>query len=526
MLGDFPFYIILILIIAITIVLADKIKVAYPILLIVVGLIIGFVPGTPSFHVEPEVIFLIFLPPLLYESAWGVSWKQMWKWRRIISSFAFIIVFITAGAVAVLTSSFIPGFTLALGFLLGAIVSPPDAVSAGAILKFVKVPRRVTSLLEGESLLNDASALIILRFAIIAVVTGQFVWTDAFISFIWMVIGGVGVGLAIGYIFMQLHKRLTSDININIILTFITPYIMYIVAEEIGTSGVLSVVSGGLLMSARRVLFLSSSSRLRGVNVWDNVILVLNGLVFTIIGLELPNIIHGLQQDGTSITQAILYGVLTAVILIIARILSTYGAVGFTLIARNFITVADRRNPGYKIPFLIGWSGMRGVVSLAAALSIPISLADGSAFPYRSLILFITFIVILLTLLIQGLSLPTLIKKMNIIDPDRELTEEEEYDHLQKRLATHTLDYLADKYNDPINANSRQEQLINKIKNDIMLHQIKESDAETKVIYLDILEEQRKWLHDRSREEEELSDESVRKSLNYIDLKEEKLKFE
>src|SRR6218665_180229 len=171
MLENFPFYLILIFAIILIMMVADKIKVAYPILLIVAGLLISLVPGIPSIHIDPEFIFLIFLPPLLYEAAWTISWKELWHWRRIILSFAFVVVFLTALSVAIVANYFIPGFGWALGFLLGGIVSPPDAVSAGAILKFVKVPRTISSILEGESLLNDASSLIIFRFALVAVTT-------------------------------------------------------------------------------------------------------------------------------------------------------------------------------------------------------------------------------------------------------------------------------------------------------------------------------------------------------------------
>ncbi|MEZ0131651.1 cation:proton antiporter, partial [Flavobacterium sp. LBUM151] len=170
---------------------------------------------------------------------------------------------------------FIPGFSLALGFLLGGIVSPPDAVSVGAIMKFVKVPRRMSSILEGESLLNDASSLIIFRFALITAGTGQFVWYNAVTSFGWMVLAGVGVGLAIGFVFMKLHKYLPTDANIDIVFSIVTPYVIYLVAEEIHSSGVLAVVSGGLLLSNNRLSFLSSTSRLRGVNVWESFCFIL-----------------------------------------------------------------------------------------------------------------------------------------------------------------------------------------------------------------------------------------------------------
>lgn len=342
MIAHLPFYLSLLVAIVLLIMLANKVKIAYPVLLVVAGLAISFIPGIPALHINPELIFFIFLPPLLYEAAWTVSWKEMWRWRRIIVSFAFVVVFLTAISVALVANYFIPGFSLALGFLLGGIVSPPDAVSAGAILKFVKVPRRVSSILEGESLLNDASSLIIFRFAMVAVATGQFVWHEAALSFGWMVIGGLGVGLLTGWIFMKAHKYLPTDANMDIVLTMVAPYIMYLAAEEVHSSGVLAVVSGGLLLSNNRHLFLSGTSRLRGVNVWESFCFILNGLVFILIGLDLPEITAGLE--GVSIVTAVGYGVLITVVLIVGRIIASYGAVVVTLIARNFITVADAKS--------------------------------------------------------------------------------------------------------------------------------------------------------------------------------------
>ena len=224
MLDSFPFYLILIFAIVFIMMVADKIKVAYPILLIVAGLLISFIPGISNIKINPEFIFLIFLPPLLYEAAWAISWKELWHWRRVILSFAFVVVFLTALSVALVANYFIPGFGLALGFLLGGIVSPPDAVSAGAILKFVKVPRTISSILEGESLLNDASSLIIFRFSLVAVSTTQFIFSKAVFSFTWMVLGGIAIGLLIGWIFMKLHKYLPTDANMDIVFTLVMPY--------------------------------------------------------------------------------------------------------------------------------------------------------------------------------------------------------------------------------------------------------------------------------------------------------------
>jgi len=523
MLDNFPFYLSLIVAIVLIIMLAKKIKVAYPVLLVVAGLAISFIPGIPALHMDPELIFIIFLPPLLYEAAWTISWKELWRWRRIICSFAFVVVFLTALSVALVANHFIPGFSLALGFLLGGIVSPPDAVSAGAILQFVKTPTRMSSVLEGESLLNDASSLLIFRFALIAVATGQFIWYDAALSFTWMLIGGIGIGLLVGWIFMKAHKRLPTDVNTDIVLTIVTPYVMYIVAEEAHSSGVLAVVSGGLFLSNKRHLFLGSSSRLRGVNVWESLVFVLNGLVFMLIGLELPEITAGLE--GVSMASAIGYGVLITVILIAGRILSAYGAVIVTLIARNFITVADARNPGYKVPFILGWTGMRGVVSLAAALSIPVQLSNGAAFPQRNLILFITFIVILLTLLVQGLTLPYIIRKIGLPELDPTLSEEELDSLIRKELAEHALQHLRTNYSEQLKNQPILQQMARKWEDHRLLADNILMAEECKSVYRDILNQQRQLLLDKNKQEKTLDEEIIRKHLRHLDLEEEKLRF-
>ena len=230
--------------------------------------------------------------------------------------------------------------------------------------------------------MNDASSLIIFRFATIAAATGQFIWMDAAGSFIWMCIGGVGIGVLIGYLFLKMHKFLPTDANTDMLLSLIAPFAMYLGAEELGASGVLGVVSGGLFLSYRNHDFLSSSSRLRAVTVWESFTFLLNGIVFMMIGLDLPEIVSGLGD--TNIYTAIGYGVAVTAVLVVVRIFAGYAAVITTLVMRNFITVADPEPPGWKTPLIIGWTGMRGVVSLAAALSIPLFLEDGSPFPQRN----------------------------------------------------------------------------------------------------------------------------------------------
>ncbi|RYD86124.1 MAG: Na+/H+ antiporter, partial [Sphingobacteriales bacterium] len=336
-------------------------------------------------------------------------------------------------------------------------------------------------------------------------------------------VGGVGVGLVIGYIFMKVHKFLPTDANIDIVLTLVAPYTMYIAAESVHSSGVLAVVSGGLLLSNFRLLFLSSTSRLRSFNVWESLCFVLNGLVFMFIGLDLPQITAGLE--GVSLSTAIGYGLLVTLVLIVARFLSSFGAVVVTLIARNFITVADSRNPGIKLPFLMGWSGMRGVVSLAAALSIPVYLADGSAFPHRNLILFITFVVILATLLIQGLTLPYLIKKLDLPDPDRVGTDEEQYNGIKKQLMHHALQHLKTNYSKQFDAHPSLQQIARKWQDSDNSTDGVVMPEESKVIYRDLLNQQRVWLISKNKEDKTIDEEIIRKHLLYLDLEEEKLQF-
>jgi CPA1 family monovalent cation:H+ antiporter len=264
-----PFILALIAAIVLIEMLATRLRIAYPVLLVVAGLLISFVPGLPKVQVDPDMIFFIFLPPLLFEAAWSISFKEMKKWWRIIGSFAFLVVFFSALSVALFANYFIPGFTLALGFLLGGIVSPPDAVSTGAIMKFVKVPKSTSAILEGESLLNDASSLIIFKFALLAVGTGQFIFGHFLANFSWMIVGGIAIGLIFGWIFMQAHKLLPTTAASDIAFTLIEPYFLYWIAEHLNSSGVLAVVTGGLFLANRRLTFLSSGSRISGYSFWD-----------------------------------------------------------------------------------------------------------------------------------------------------------------------------------------------------------------------------------------------------------------
>src|SRR5688572_28800833 len=322
--------------------LANRMRLAYPIILVLGGLALSLTDGFAKLTIDPDMIFFIFLPPLLYEAAWQVSWKQFWKFRRVIMSFAFPIVIITSSVVAFASNVLIPGFTLALGFLLGGIVSPPDAISATTIMRQVKAPRILVSIAEGESLLNDASALIVFRFALAAIITGQFHFSQAAGTFVLVVVMGTLIGVAIGLIFYAMYRWLPTTPSIEIVLSFLAPYCMYYFAERFHFSGVLAVVAGGLFLSSKRHTMLSYQGRVQGFNVWSTIGFVLNGIVFMLIGLQLPLITSKVEE--VSLVQAVGYGLAISFVLIITRLLSTLGAAAFTRFIGRFITVADR-NP-------------------------------------------------------------------------------------------------------------------------------------------------------------------------------------
>ncbi|GHN02717.1 Na+/H+ antiporter [Cytophagales bacterium WSM2-2] len=521
-------YVFLILIILGLVMIANRLRIAYPIVLVLGGLVLSLASPFSNITIDPDLIFFIFLPPLLYEAAWQTSWKEFWRWKRVIMSFAFPIVILTSCVVAVSSYAIIPGFTLALGFLLGGIVSPPDAISASTIMRQVNAPRILVNVSEGESLLNDASSLIVFRFALVAVITGQFSFSQAAGSFFLVIVMGTLIGVATGLVFYAIHRWLPTTPSIEIVLSFIAPYCMYYFAERFHFSGVLAVVAGGLLLSSQRQKMLTYQGRVQGANVWSTIGFVLNGVVFLLIGLQLPSITS--QVEEVSIAQAIGYGLAISLVLIIARMLSTLGAAQFTRFMANFITVAQR-NPGWKIPVIFGWSGMRGVVSLAAALSIPV-LAEGHPFPYRNLILFITFIVILVTLVVQGLTLPWLIRTLKPENRLETMTEHEQEVIIQKKIAHISVKYLDEKYVKELGGNEHFNNLYSRLKIDLayfsqghesIRHTDRNSPGNFQRIYLEVLEQQRAMLN-KINHNLEFDEELIRKYLSLIDMEEFKIR--
>ena len=284
------------------VILGLKLKIAYPIFLVIGGLLISLIPGTPRVGISPDLIFLIFLPPLLYEAAWYTSWPNFWKMRLPIILHGFGLVIVTSVIIAYLSEKLIPRFTLSIGLLLGGIISPPDAVAASSVLKYFKIPKKVKTVLEGESLVNDAASLTVFRFALVAVISGTFVVEKAAGAFVMVTVMGIFFGLVIAQIIFFIHKLFSTTTEIATALTLITPYIMYLTAEHFHYSGVLAVVSGGLFLSSRSKEILNHKARLQSAGVWHTVAFILNGLIFILIGLQLPSIINGLKyysiQDG------------------------------------------------------------------------------------------------------------------------------------------------------------------------------------------------------------------------------------
>ena len=522
-------YIYLILIILGLVMVANRFRLAYPIVLVLGGVALSFITRFSQITINPELAFFIFLPPLLYYAAWQVSWKEFWKFRRVIFSFAFPIVILTSCVVAWVSHWLIPGFTLALGFLLGGIISPPDAIASTTIMRQVNVPKTLVNVAEGESLLNDASSLIVYRFALIAVITGQFNLQEAAAGFFMVVFMGALIGLLVGGLFYAIHRWLPTTPSIEIVLTLVTPYCMYYFAEHYHFSGVLAVVCGGLFLSGRRQTILTYESRIQGVNVWTVFGFVLNGFIFLLIGLQLPSIIK--QLGGISLFRAIGYGLAISLLLIITRLICTLGTSPFTRMMSRFIKVADP-NPGWRGPLVLGWAGMRGVVSLAAALSIPIYLSEGQPFPYRNLLLFITFVVILVTLVFQGLTLPWVICKVKPEDKSGVAPIPEQEIIIQRKMAQASLEFLEGKYGEERSSNEHLNVFYEKLKIDVNFFNQEFEEITTdkgdplknyQTIYLELLDHQRQLLLTMNHSEA-YDEDLIRKYFTLIDLEEFKIR--
>ena len=422
-------FVILMAVVAAVGVLAKGLKLPYPILLVVGGLLLSFQPWLPAelvehFRIPPELVLFAFLPPLLYAAAFNTDWPSFRQQLRSISLLAVGLTLFTMTAVAA-ACHFLLHLDWPVGFLLGAIVSPPDAVAAAAITSRVKVPRVIGTILEGESLVNDATALVAFRLALGAVLSGVFVWWECLLQFVMVSVGGILLGIIGAVAVIWLHRLLNrfnlADSKLTIVITLLTPYAVYLPAEHLHVSGVLAAVAAGLWVGSRCERVFTHELYIEAKAVWEMVDFVLNGIIFLLIGFQLPRILEGLSTDGNSWSPEWLTfaSVVIVVVVVVARMVWVFpGAYLPRWMDRRVFGSGDPYPPWQQV-VVVGWTGMRGVVSLAVALALPEHGppdADGhpTAFPFRDLILFLTFVVIFATLVGQGLTLPLIIRWLKV----------------------------------------------------------------------------------------------------------------
>jgi CPA1 family monovalent cation:H+ antiporter len=518
--------------------IANKRKFPFPVLLVFAGLIIGFIPQLPDLALNPDTIFVIILPPLLYDAASKTSWHEFKTSIRPISALAITLVFFTTVAVAVTAYYLIPGFSWPLAFVLGAVVSPPDAVAASGIIKGLGLNKKVITILEGESLVNDASALIAYRYAVAAVTTGTFIFWKAGLEFLLVAGVGIIIGIVIGYLFVFAHKKIENNPVVETSLTLLSPFVSYLAAEQFHMSGVLAVVSTGLVISWRSPEVFSYQARMRTKALWDTLIFLLHGFVFILIGLQLPSIINDL--GNYPFTQILGYGLIISGVTIVVRIIWVFAGVSSQSFFKkgkkvsDDLLVNDEQESTWKNVLVVAWTGTRGVISLAAALALPLVLDDGTAFPKRHSIIFLAFVVIFITLVVQGLSLPLLIRLLKIKPQDNTLAEEKE---LQLYLATSTLHFIEQELQVQLDNKSEQqlknkyEQRINDLTREIRRH--KKAKSNDEIIQakppdaflnaqLEITKFQRELLL-KMHKEGEFSDAVIRQMERELDINELKL---
>ncbi|MCW3097452.1 MAG: Na+/H+ antiporter [Chthonomonadaceae bacterium] len=399
---------------------AKRLDIPYPIVLVVGGLILSFIPDLPVLKFTPDLIFLLFLPPLLHSEAWFTSWRDLQRNWRPIGLLAIGLVLTTTLSVAFVVHWFIPGFPLAPAFALGAIAAPTDAVAVSAVGERLRLPRRILVVLSGESLINDATALVVYRAAVLAVVSGTFSLGAAAGSFVLVSLGGIAIGLILGVGLASVLQR-TRDTTLASTISLFSPYLAYLSAERLHVSGVLATVSIGLYLGRQASHIFSPQQRMQALGFWQVLVFLLNGLLFILVGLQMHSILATLAVRHWPTLLA--YATLVSLTVIVTRIvwvaLTIYGPA--LLISRR---KHRETGPPWQNAAVVGWSGARGGVSLASALAIPLLTGNGTPFPQRDMILFLTFSIIFATLVLQGLTLPPLIRRLNVTDDGK--TEKEE----------------------------------------------------------------------------------------------------
>lgn len=437
--SDIENLLLLLALLAILAPLTRRLQIAQPIGLVLGGLLLSLIPAFPLVTLDPEVIFLLFLPPLLYIQSFFTSWRNFRRELRPITFLAVGLVLFTTVGVAYLAHGLIPGLPLAAGFALGAIISSPDAVAVAAVSQQLKLPHRLVTILEGESLVNDATALVALSFALTALARGQFSLGAAAARFLMVAGGGVTVGLAVGWGILQLRKRVRDE-SLNLLISLLSPYAAYLPADRLGLSGVLAAVSAGLYLGWTLPRHLTYSMRLQGAALWRMIEFILNGLIFVLIGLQL-RVVLGAVRSGYHGSELAGFAFVICMGVILLRPMWIFIMVP---LQRLIIPGLRRRDPLPPLSYqaVLSWSGIRGVVSLAAALGLPRALEGGVPFPSRDLIIYLTFCVILATLVLQGLTFPWLVRRLGVRETVSHAAVEQRSRHKLVRAALAELERL------------------------------------------------------------------------------------
>jgi len=503
-------------------IIARRLDIAPSILLVLAGVGLALIPGLPRIELAPEFVLLVILPPFIYLAGVSMSWREFKFNLRPITLLAVGCVIFTAAAVAVAVH-FAFGLPWAVGFLLGAIVAPPDVVAPLAIARRLGIPHRIVFVLEGEGLANDATALILYRFAVAAIVTGAFSLPQAAGTFALIVVGEIAYGIGIGWLSLRL-RRWAKDPRVELTLSVMTPYVAYWLPEHIGGSGVLATVAAGLYVSWRGPLLISSATRLQGIFFWDLILYPIEGFIFLIMGLQARALVE--QVNASSLRQAILATLLTTVVIIVARFIWVFPG---TYLPRWLSPTLRKRDPSppWQFPTVIAYTGVRGVVSLAAALALPFTIANGAPFPYRDLVLFVTFGVIVITIIGIGLSLPAVLRWVGLCDTAEAEAQRQE---AAERAARHELMELAMARLDEL---TNERQLSEPVTKPIRAHfEIRRSQlpreaddsveelALVSALRLELLAFEREHLH-RLLREGKITDESRRRLERELDLEEQ-----
>jgi len=403
--------------------LANRLRLPLEIFLVIGSCLISLLPGLPVFQVNPLIVFNLFLPPILFSAAYFTSWKDFKFNLRPISLFAFGLVIFTMITVAIVAKLLLPEFTWGEGFLLGAILSPTDASAAVNIIKKIGANRRLIVILEGESLINDATALTLFRFSLAGLMLNTFSITNAISHFLFALAGGAIIGLILGVVAIYFIRRI-RETSAETTFTFIVAYIAYLTAEHLGVSGVISTVVCGIYVGIRFPECVPTDTRVNAKVSWKTLMFIINGFAFTLLGLELPWVLKSLTSY--SAVSLVFYVVAITITVILTRLLWVYPA---AYLPRKLVPSIVKKDPMpvWQMLFTLGWTGMRGIVSLAAALAIPLEMAPGVAFPHRDLLIFLTYFVVVATLIMPSISLPFLIKIFNLSDAPQIKMQQEAY---------------------------------------------------------------------------------------------------